>query len=258
MDFATQKVIELLPPAIIVSAAVYLVRFFGKIIVDQSAFQDDRNWGIEVAGLLFFVNLVVVPGALAFALVHYVGALWMGHWMHFLGVSILTAWLIITTTLLLEKTYQIKLPLVPMLVRMPEDSEDYQAFKRAMLKADKYNPLWLIALLLSYLAILEYQSGSIVWTIFIGGEIFFCFIFMAINYSLRTQRLAKADIYTLGNPEPMRDVTLLKINDDNVRFRDGDTVVLFNKSQILKIEQRLKLDQDTKKEDLLLKGKPVK
>jgi hypothetical protein len=62
---------------------------------------------------------------------------------------------------------------------------------------------------------------------------------MALDFSLLKERLPQVDILFIDKDEPpIRDVALLKINQDNVRIMEKETkqVIILNKSQIRRIE----------------------
>jgi MFS family permease len=238
MEYATLS--GLLTPAVIIAALAYLVHLFGKIISDQKPFSDDRDWEIEFSGLFFFLNYIVAPGVVGYVAARYIGPLGAGHWIHFLLVSFLGGWILITTLFLLEKIYQIKLPDASLFKKAKKDPL-LQKFLEAMVGLNLLTPPWLLSIVFIYVGVLEYQSGNILWFIFIGATLLFNFMFMASNNTLRTNRPPKVDISLISNMEPMRDLILLKINNDNIRLRDGGKIIILNKAQVLKID--LKIDQ---------------
>ena len=67
----------------------------------------------------------------------------------------------------------------------------------------------------------------------------FNFILIALTYSLSVTKLLKVTIYFIGSTPPLSKVLLLKVNEDNIRIRDKNKVVILNKDQILKIVQEI-------------------
>ena len=242
MEYNFNGLAWLLTPTIIVAALAYLIRLFGKIISDQKPFSDDRNWEIELAGLFFFLNFIVAPGVVGYAAAYYLGSFGAGHWIHFLVASFLGGWILVATIYLLQKIYQVKFPEASLFKQAKKDPT-LQKLLEAMVGLNLITPQWALSIIFVYVGVLEYQSGSVPWMIYIGATLLFNFIFMASNHGLRANLPPKVDVYLIGNPEPMKDLTLLKINEDNVRLRDNDKVIILNKSQVLKIEQ--KIDQRT-------------
>ena len=56
-----QNLLSIIPIAVVVSAIVFLVKFFGKVISDQTPFADDRKWLEEISGVKFFTGYVLSP-----------------------------------------------------------------------------------------------------------------------------------------------------------------------------------------------------
>ena len=236
-----QNPILLIGPAVLISVLGYLVRFFGKIIADQKPFTDNRGWEIELSGISFFTNFLAIPGAFGFALAHYAGSLGAGHWIHFIVVTLLGSWLLMVGALQAEEIYQIKFPVLQKILTLSDKTMEWEPFRKFVIGLNRFVPLWLFAILFCYILTLEYTAGDYIWLTVIAAGIFFNFILLALSYSLRLLKLSKVDVYLIGLQEPLRDLVLLKTNDDNIRLREKDKVVILNKSQVLKIE--IKIDQ---------------
>jgi MFS family permease len=241
MEYSSISALGLVTPAIIIAALAYLVRLFGKIASDQKAFSDDRDWEIELSGLFFFLNFIVAPGVIGYAAAHYLGSFGAGHWIHFFIVSILGGWILVTTLFLFEKIYQVKFPNVGFFKQMKDPT--FRKLVEIGVGLNMMTPQWILSIIFIYVGTLEYQSGSILWFVFIGSTILFNFIFMAANGPLKGVKLSKVDVYLTGDQGVMRDLTLLKMNDNNVRLRDNDKVIILNRAQVLKVE--MKIDQGT-------------
>lgn len=67
------------------------------------------------------------------------------------------------------------------------------------------------------------------------------FVWSAVQYSLnKVKDISPVDVYFLnGNTEPLQGVHVLKINDDNIRIRSEDKIIILNKDQVLKIEMKI-------------------
>ena len=66
-------------------------------------------------------------------------------------------------------------------------------------------------------------------------------ILLALNYSLRlVNRKSVVDIHFIDVSRGLlKDVMLLKVNEDNIRLRNEDKIIILNKSQVLKIEMKI-------------------
>ena len=236
MDLSHYNLVQLLPPALLVSAAAYLTHFFGKVIADQQPFVDDRKWHIELAGVYFFVNQVVFPGILGIAAALHWGSLGTGHKWHLFIVSVIGAFLLFTNTILGDRLYQKKSALTKIFVRMAEDEKSWENFTTVFINLSALVFPWILSIILVYVMTLEYQMGNVWWFAAMAVEVFLAYLFLALNYSLRITKLPKVDLYVVSSKKPLRGLMLLKLNADNVRLRDKDKVILLERSQVAKIE----------------------
>ncbi|MGC9611034.1 MAG: hypothetical protein ABSE68_02330 [Minisyncoccia bacterium] len=232
MDWETAS--KFITPAIIASALAYLVRFFGKVIADQKPYADNRNWLIELAGI-FFVSSTAFWGVIGAVLALRIGDLGTGHLLRCVIVLILIGWLWLAAHFSSEEIYKNRQDLTRLNVN-DEIKAFAEDFRKWVLKIDHWIPQISFPIIFAYLLTLEYLSWSLGWFIAIFSQVFMGFLFLAWKYSLSTTRLPEVDIYFMGSDEPLRGVLLLKINDDNVRVRDGNKVIVLNKSQIKRME----------------------
>lgn len=237
---------NLITPAIIITATAFLVRFYGKVISDQKPFADDRNWEIELSGIMFFVNMIIPVASGVF------GALKFG-WLlpfHFLRSTILVAsflWLFILINVLLEKFYDTKIPFVQYLAKLAKDNELKFGEPNALLiLAHRYLITFVLPFLYAYILILEYQSNNTNNFISAAIAVFINSIFIALFYSLKKTRLPQVDLIFVNNERSILDVTLLKVNKDNLRIKQGEKISIINKEQVERIEY-LPLKESDKK-----------
>ena len=230
-----QNPVQLIGPAVLISVVGYLVHFFFFFISDQKPFADNRSWEIELSGINFFINLVMFPGAIGFALAYYFGNFGAGSLIHFFLASVTGGWLLWLGALNAEKIYDTKIAGLRKLILPWADDKDFETIKKDTAKVGRYIPLWLFSILFIYILTLEYTAGNIIWLTIMLAVIFFNFLLLAFNYSLTLVKLPKVDIHFINSREPLIGSTLLKINDDNIRLRDGDKVIILNKSQVLKV-----------------------
>jgi hypothetical protein len=104
MDFFS--ISNLITPAIIISLTVFLVHFFGKIIADAKPFADDRNWEIQLSGISFFINIIVIPSVIGFAIAWNLGNLVIFvHWVNLFLITFCLYLLWRSSALLVAKVY---------------------------------------------------------------------------------------------------------------------------------------------------------
>jgi hypothetical protein len=234
-----QSLLTLLPPAIIISVVAYLVHFFGKIIADQWPYADDREWYAEISGIYFLLGNVIFYGILGMLLALWWGGLGTGHWWRFIIVILCGSYLWAIGCLLAEKVYGLKNPLIRYLLDLyVKDWKDMTADKLrdGILKFDRWVPTWLFSIIFAYILTLEFRFESWGWLLIIGIEIFISLIFMALNYSLMRIRLPQVDILFANGDDHIRDVTLIKVSDDDIRIRKEDQIMIVNRSQVKQID----------------------
>lgn len=236
MALPHDNLLQLLPPALLVSAAVYLTHFFGKVIADQQPFADDRKWQIEIGGIYFFVNQVVFPGILAVAAALHWGDLGTGHWWRLIIVSLIGGFLLFTNTLLADKRYQRTSTLGKIFGRTSEEKEVWEKCTTVFIKLSALALPWLLSIVLIYVMTLEYRADNAWWFAAMAVEVFLAYLFLALNYSLRNTSLPRVDVHLVDSKKPLQDLILLKVNSDNIRFRDKEKIILMERSRIAKIE----------------------
>ncbi len=110
-------------------------------------------------------------------------------------------------------------------------------------RVGKKYPIALVPIILFYIGAIEYLSGSVVWLILMWPLILYLLILLALNFSLRRMTVddrVGVDIYFVDNARPpLKNVMVLKINDEIVRVRDGERSILINKDEVFKMELKL-------------------
>ena len=161
---------------------------------------------------------------------------YIGHWPDFIILSTLTAYLFCASAFLTEQNYSVKIPIAELLKKIfKQPDEDSNEFNIKAVKFLTKIPLGVFPILFIYVLISEYKSDSVVWFAFFVIYVFTAFLFLSMNYALRKNRPLKAAIY-MENGDAIADVVLLKMNEDHVRLRSGDKILLIPKNRILKIE----------------------
>lgn len=233
--------LSLIQPAILITVSAILIRFFGKVISDQKPFSDDRNWEIELNGLNFFLRFIIFYGVIGF----WVASKWnafdyVNYWTTFILVSFLGGWPVFSAFTLGLKNYQISIPPIKKINKKGGFVGEIQIFQNKFIKwierTAKYVPLRLFAVLFVYVLISAFKKDNILWLLIFTAEICPLYISLAVISSLKKYRPQKANIYLIGQTEPILDIQLLKVNNDNIRYRQEEKVIIMNRSRVEKIE----------------------
>ncbi len=235
-SISPQQLIDLIPPVILVSALVYLIRFFGRVISDQKYYADDRDWDSEAAGIFFF--LVIIFGVvLGLGAAFKFGDLGIGHLVKYIVIVLLDIWLFFTFLFTTEKFYKIRKKGIREYIQAITLGEiKIKEISDTFLKINQKITFWVFPIIFTYSAAIEIKSESLLWTILNISQILFGFVLLAINYSMSKTRLPQIDIFFTNSRKPVRNVTLLKFNKDNIRTKQGEKVVIFNRNIVERIE----------------------
>jgi|WetSurMetagenome_2_1015567.scaffolds.fasta_scaffold188307_1 hypothetical protein len=218
--------------AIIIAVLGFLVRFFGKAITDQKPFSDNREWDIELFGSNFLIFYIISPILVVcfFIARNYSFFNWFKE-----------DWLLVLIAVLSMTGVYIA------------QSEGVVFFKNVKPKIDNnnYNYKYFLFLLLSLL-ILFVLAKFYIWRQYlylIAGSLYLFpfFIGLALFTSLNRGNVLFADIYFIGNKLPLKDCRIIKINNDNIRVRLKDKVILLRKDSVSKIEILVKENVKKKK-----------
>lgn len=226
--------IKLLSSAAILSALAYLIGFFGNVIADQKPYLDDRRWGTELFGVFFFINDVAFPGIVGGIIAVYAGGWSASVWVqlfYFLLICVCGGIFLGETIALTRKVYNLEFVFAD-----PKQKEFGEFTNNFFIGASKYIPVWLPSFIFGYILTREYTTQSTAWLLIFAIEVFLCLMFQAIVYSLiGVKELPKVDVFIAGSRSVIRNATLIKYNDSNVRLRLGDEVTILERSQISKI-----------------------
>jgi hypothetical protein len=232
---------NILPSAILVSTIGFLAWFFGNAISDQRPFSDDKKWQVYISGTFFLVN-----ASMSFLVAMFLVSRWkylkvldIGESFRITNQYLFLLFVVsaIILVFLSKKTvdfYDIK---IDKKKKLEEVVKDGKVWKKIGFSAvfDFFRTLVFVLL------ILLYQRGGGL-SFFYGVGLAFLILFaMAVIQSLDRHNFLEANIYFNDKlKKPIKKCRILKINDDNVRIRKGDKVILFNKNSIFKIETIIK------------------
>ncbi len=237
---------NIVTPAIVLTVLAFLAKFFGKIITDQKPFADERGWDIELNGFNFMLGLIF-NGSIGVALAlawPWISISWFSHAVILFFVFFIGGSLLFADIKMGNKIYDIPHPDAEnkereFLAKYPKIANYYNDTKSSfewLIKIGTLAPVWLIQIIIPYLVAQEYFKQNVFWFIVILSQAFLAIIFLALKYSLQKTKLQKADIYFANSQTPLTGATLLKVNDDNIRVRINDKIMILNKSQVEKIE----------------------
>jgi hypothetical protein len=225
--------LNLIPPAIAITVIAYLARFFGKVIEDQNPFADDRKWSIELSGTLFMASMAWGFVGLGFALAHPWGA--HSIWAH-LGRILVLCFLMGSQYLnnMYEghRVFNVKSEAVKFI------DSNLGEFGKKFASISRHLGISTLSIVLFYIGTLEFISGNLYWITFSFSVIFFLYIFSALNFSYkRLKEITPVEIHFVDNKEkPILNARILKVNDDNIRLRVENKVIILNKNIVSKIE----------------------
>lgn len=232
----------IVPPAIVLSVLAYFVKFFGKIIEDQNPFSDDRNWSVEISGVFFMLNLIIsgLIGVFVATNCRWGVDNWWIHLITLLIISSLGGALYMNNTYLASELFSIGKKNIDKLEKKSLGVTKFFS------DVGNYIGVGILPIILFFFGTLEYLSKNIYFIIFYFCNIFFIFILLALNFSLKKilrQGITPVNVYFTDNQrDPLINVNILKMNPDNIRIREGDRVIFLNKNEVLKTEMVLPPD----------------
>lgn len=237
----------LLPPAIILSVLYFLINLFGKVIADPTPFADDRKWKREIAGVSFFLNHIITPIAGTFFLYRLIIALTSYNVFKFFWDLFLQFILLVIVSIIIFS-----------FVFIGKKMEDFIYKNKAVADGKYYilqNSLFsLFTTLIIFLIVLLYNWGEYLYMMLAVIYLFLHLLGFAIFLSLKSENIGIVDIYFINSSgeQPIKECRLLKVNDDNVKIIKDNVGMIINKSQILRIEEKIDLQklQDKKKKQL--------
>ena len=226
MDYKTLLLI--LPPAVALSILVYLTRFLGKVITDQSPYADDRKWSIELYGLGYLINNLALNIIIGVFLAIYLPLTLSDSWC-FIIISFILFNLVLVSSALTKKIFKVDSYILKLFTQNKRNREIF---------LEKYgNYINTILIPAFYVISTVFISKNIFWSSIMFCQLFFILFYSAYIYSLLIFKPIKADIYFIDNStEPLKGISLLKINPDNIRLEINNKILILNKSIVAKIE----------------------
>ena len=246
-----QSISPWIAPAVALSVVAYFTRLFGKVIADQKAFADNRDWEIELSGIMFLADFLLVPGIIAIGtLLHFKDSIMGGlaqipiyispvtyHWIDFIIIFLIGSYGTAAADILNRGKYD--LPSIN-----PEAEKN--AVEKIFNRVTNINAVFLqmFSMIVISIFTLEIFSGNIFWISIFSVQVFLVLIIIALNYSLMRHFVPRVDIYFKEKTEPFRGVLLIKVNADNIKIRVSGKTSVLSKDEILRWEV---LDEDQKK-----------
>lgn len=229
--------VKLIPPAIALSVLAYFVNFFGRVIADQQPFTDDRKWHIQIAGSTFVINVVFgstlgifLANTLSLRIDH-----WWEHALTFLALSIMGTALYFHNSYESSRLYKYRKQI------NADIDKKYDGLPSLYAKFGQYVLPAFLPIMVSYIVTLEYLSGNPYLIVLTAIIAFYILLWSAYQLSLRKlSEVIPVDIhFTNKDIKPLLGVQVLKYNDDNIRVRMEDKVLILNKSEVHRIEMQI-------------------
>lgn len=216
----------LVTPAIIFSISVLLIKYFGKVIADPSPCTVDKKWEGETAGMLFFFGFILFPIVLALILVF--------NRNNLAGNSIETR-LFIFVPLVVVLSYSF---LVKKVIEFRREDKSVIDDKYFCLQVVFYlSSLTILAILIAQYHVQKEYALLILTLIFLFLHLLGAAFFLSLN----SNNIVLADVYFIDGcgERPIIGCRIFNINDDSIKLRKENKMIKINKSQILKIEERI-------------------
>lgn len=198
-------------------------------------FSDDRKWNIDVAGVNFFANIILFWSIVGFALAFYIRIPLNSRGVLYIAFSILALivfWLFLVNRGLGQKYYDLKS--LGALSTLPQNFVNN--FVSISLWLNSYVPSPCLVVVASYILTNIYFSGHSIWICLGTIEAFTGAWFLALRESYLLLKSPSVVTVNLIDGERLIDVTLLKVNPNDVRVRDHEKVKIIYSSQINSIE----------------------
>lgn len=229
--------VKLIPPAIALSVLAYFVSFFGKVIADQQPFADDRKWYTQIAGGMFVLNVIfgsIIGVFIANALPLRIES-WIGHAISLLVLSFISTALYFHNARESSRLFNYRTKI------NEEFDKKLEGIPSLHAKFGKYALPSLVPVVVSYFIALEYFTGNEYMLLITAIVAFYIFFWSAFQYSLRKLNdIAPINIYFNNKDfDPILGAQVLKYNDDNIRIRTEDKILILNKSEVFKIEMKI-------------------
>ncbi len=214
------------------------LRYVKHDISDQQPFTYNRRWHTQLAGNLFVINIlfgstigIYLANTLSFRLND-----WYDQAIVFVALSVVGTTLIFNNLRENSRLYNYRKAINAEIDKKLHGlSSWYASIGDYMIPA-------MMPIVVSYFMTLEYFSSN-KYLIVITGIISFCILlFSAFQHSLREleKTAAPVDIYFIDKEqEVIREAKILKVTDDNIRIRVADSILIINKSEVLKIEMKI-------------------
>ncbi|MCK4796368.1 MAG: hypothetical protein KAT05_03245 [Spirochaetes bacterium] len=200
------------------------------MIADQSPFADDRKWSIELRGLMFFVFHVVIPvvGVLIFIQADFnLFRFTVNDWVLLVIIGI-----VFLSSIFTEK----KVNNFFFKDETVTSSRNFNLYVRGFS---------IFTIIIIYLIIKYYNWGEYLYIVPALGLLLVYLSEFALFLSLKNGNILKANIYFINSKnKPIKNCRIIKVNDDNIRIKNGDFIMIINKSQILKIEEKIRFDEN--------------
>jgi len=224
----------LLGPAILISSASFLTFFFGRVVVSNKVRADAERTSVEISGITQLIKYVLSPAVIvALAVSHH------DFERHQWGYLII-AWVLISVASLvaLRVTKAEEILYQHLRSVFPENTavEWYIGFLRWSTNIFGHvPPTWPLYLVYLPLAI-EIQHKDTLWTAIFVLQAFVLMLtrFFTEAFSMPPKPIP-ATVH-ISSGEILGDIELLRVKDNEVQIRKGNTIMILNKNTVSRIE----------------------
>ena len=266
------SLIQFITPTVLVSILVFLVIFFGKILTDELPFAGDRKWHEELSGIMFifkyfvfnFYLLVLVAvfyktnemlnngywiWASGFILVGVYSHLISRMFFYFFKIDLFAK--IATDEKMISTLKEAKYPAIN------EFKNFFLRLQKIYSKKITVSELKILSSLsLFFSLVIFFSSANIVCKVLFGFFLFIFFTSIAVADSFLRAKDVLVDI-VLTNGEVLERCILLKMNKDNLKYKQNDQFYILNKDSFLKFKVITKMPKEFVKKKQVISSEDV-
>jgi hypothetical protein len=247
-----------LTPTLLISGIAFFTLLFGKIIADERAFADDRNWHIQFSGFLFVLMFIPIQSLVGYVAAHFI-YIWLGDSIVIQILNVILALaelciLIIVADWLMRRRYPFMGAshaskfIAVFESEMKKDPEFglqqkllalFQKTKEQFLKREpsKIGFVTSSTAYFAYAISFDWISHSNLMIVVTGTIGLLGLVLAAYIRSMQMAKTVRVNIYFTDSRKPLKDVVLLRVNSDNVKIEGTAGAVLLNKNLVSKIEE---------------------
>ncbi len=240
------KVLWIIPPAIILGIIWYFIKLFGKMIDDYNPYSDDRAYSSELNGLTYFISNIIYPLLFVFFTYMIIDSSQIIEKLPLWSL----VWIPPIVVYLIYLMYSVKIRFVSIKFFDRKDSLEFWDFifgildflikdwgknsKKILFKPVKRDKLWVYLIFL--MGLINYFSSNLISIGITGLFMFLTLLLIPSNYSMKKYGLMNANIIMKNKKDNIDDCQIIRVNKNSVRAKKDNKIHIINRSEILKIE----------------------